>query len=145
MSTAPVAATPPALELDGLEVAFDVRGRPRRVLRGVSLAVAAGEAYGLVGESGCGKSTTALAVMRYLPRNGRVIAGSIRVDGVDLLAMSERAVRRYRAQTVSMVYQNPGAALNPSLRVGEFSSQQYAIPKRLRSSCQFIHQASTGD
>ena len=119
MSALPVTAAPPALELDDLEVAFAVRGRPRRVLRGVSLTIAPGEAYGLVGESGCGKSTTALAVMRYLPRNGRVTGGSIRVGGVDLLAMSEREVRRYRARSVSMVYQSPGAALNPSLRVGD--------------------------
>jgi peptide/nickel transport system ATP-binding protein len=120
MSAAPVAAVPPpALELDDLQVAFDVRGRPRRVLRGVSLAIGAGEAYGLVGESGCGKSTAALAVMRYLPRNGRVTGGGIRVAGTDLLDMPEREVRRYRARTVSMVYQNPGAALNPSLRVGD--------------------------
>jgi peptide/nickel transport system ATP-binding protein len=119
MSALPVTAAPPALELDELEVAFDVRGRPRRVLRGVSLTIAPGEAYGLVGESGCGKSTTALAVMRYLPRNGRVTGGSIRVGGLDLLAMSERDVRRYRGRSVSMVYQNPGAALNPSIRVGD--------------------------
>ncbi|MET1010053.1 MAG: ABC transporter ATP-binding protein [Gaiellaceae bacterium] len=110
---------PPALELDELQVAFDVRGRARRVLRGVSLAIGAGEAYGLVGESGCGKSTAALAVMRYLPRNGRVTGGAIRVGGVDLGGMSEGEVRRYRASAVSMVYQNPGAALNPSIRIGD--------------------------
>jgi peptide/nickel transport system ATP-binding protein len=119
MSAVPATVAPPALELDDLQVAFDVRGRPRRVLRGVSLAIGAGEAYGLVGESGCGKSTAALAVMRYLPRNGRVTGGSIRVDGADLAAMSEGDVRRYRSRTVSMVYQNPGAALNPSIRVGD--------------------------
>ena len=119
MSAVPVTVAPPALELDELQVAFDVRGRPRRVLRGVSLAIGAGEAYGLVGESGCGKSTAALAVMRYLPRNGRVTGGAIRVGGVDLGGMSEGEVRRYRASAVSMVYQNPGAALNPSIRIGD--------------------------
>jgi peptide/nickel transport system ATP-binding protein len=119
MSAVPATVAPRALELDDLQVAFDVRGRRRRVLRGVSLAIGAGEAYGLVGESGCGKSTAALAVMRYLPRNGRVTGGSIRVDGADLAAMSEGDVRRYRSRTVSMVYQNPGAALNPSIRVGD--------------------------
>jgi peptide/nickel transport system ATP-binding protein len=127
MSALPVTAAPFALELDDLEVAFDVRGRPRRVLRGVSLTISVGEAYGLVGESGCGKSTTALAVMRYLPRNGRVTGGSIRVGGLDLLAMSERDVRRYRARSVSMVYQNPGAALNPSLRVGDQVTEAFVV------------------
>ena len=68
-----------ALQLEELDVVYKVRGEDREVLRGVSLTVGAGEAYGLVGESGCGKSTTALAVVRYLPRNGRVRAGSIRV------------------------------------------------------------------
>jgi peptide/nickel transport system ATP-binding protein len=119
MTAAPAAATPLALELDDLWVAFRVRGRWLRVLRGVSLTIPAGGSYGLVGESGCGKSTTALAIMRYLPRNGMVTSGSIQVGGTDLLAMSEREVRRYRSRTVSMVYQNPGAALNPSLRVGD--------------------------
>ena len=113
MSAAPVAAGAPALELDDLGVAFSVRGRWLQVLRGVSLTIAPGESYGLVGESGCGKSTTALTVMRYLPRNGRVTGGAVRVGGADLLALSEREVRRYRARTASMVYQNPGAALNP--------------------------------
>ena len=119
MSAAPVAAGAPALELDDLGVAFSVRGRWLQVLRGVSLTIAPGESYGLVGESGCGKSTTALTVMRYLPRNGRVTGGAVRVGGADLLALSEREVRRYRARTASMVYQNPGAALNPTLRVGD--------------------------
>jgi len=119
MSAVPAAEIPPALELDDLGVAFRVRGRWLQVLRGVSLTIPAGGSYGLVGESGCGKSTTALAIMRYLPRNGRVTSGSMHVGGADLLAMSEREVRRYRSQVVSMVYQNPGAALNPSLRVGD--------------------------
>ena len=119
MSAVPVTAALPALELDDLSVAFRVRGRPRQVLRGVTLTIPAGGSYGLVGESGCGKSTTALAVMRYLPGNGLVTGGAIRVGGIDLLAMSERDVRRYRANSVSMVYQNPGAALNPTLRVGD--------------------------
>jgi peptide/nickel transport system ATP-binding protein len=111
-------ATAPALELDDLHVCYTVRGIDRPVLRGVSLTIDRGEAYGLVGESGCGKTTAAFAVMRYLARNGRVVGGSIRVGGEDLLAMGDADVRRLRATTVSMVYQNPGTALNPSLRVG---------------------------
>jgi peptide/nickel transport system ATP-binding protein len=127
MSAVPVSADAPALELDALAVAFHVRGQWRQALRGVSLTIAPGEAYGLVGESGCGKSTAALAVMRYLPRNGRVTGGAIRVGGADLLAMSEREVRRYRAQSASMVYQNPGAALNPSLRVGDQVAEAFTV------------------
>ncbi|HXV58103.1 MAG TPA: ATP-binding cassette domain-containing protein, partial [Gaiellaceae bacterium] len=79
----------PAVELRDLDVCYRVRGLDRPVLRGLSLAVGKGESYGLVGESGCGKTTAAFTIMRYLPRNGRVTAGSVRVDGRDLLAMSE--------------------------------------------------------
>ena len=126
MSAVPATAASSALELDDLGVAFRVRSRWRQVLRGVSLTIPAGGSYGLVGESGCGKSTTALAVMRYLPRNGRVTSGSIHVGGADLLAMSEREVRRHRSRAVSMVYQNPGAALNPSIRVGDQVAEAFA-------------------
>jgi peptide/nickel transport system ATP-binding protein len=110
--------TEPALQLQDLEVVYRVRGVDRPVLRGLSLTVDKGGSYGLVGESGCGKTTAAFTVMRYLPRNGRVVSGSVHADGADLLAMGEAEVRRLRASTVSMVYQNPGAALNPSIRVG---------------------------
>jgi peptide/nickel transport system ATP-binding protein len=115
---APSGAPPPAIELEDLEVVYRVRGIDRRVLRGVTLTIERGESFGLVGESGCGKTTVAFAIMRYLPRNGRVVSGSIRVDGEDLMTMSDADVRRLRATTVSMVYQNPGAALNPTIRVG---------------------------
>jgi len=125
-SSAAVAA-PPALELTDLEVAYRVRGIWRPVLRGVSFQIAEGEAYGLVGESGCGKSTAAYAIVRYLPRNGRVSSGSIRLAGDDLVAMSESEVRRMRATRVSMVYQNPGAALNPTIRVGDQLVETYTI------------------
>jgi len=114
--TAEIAA--PALEFESLDVAFRVRGKDRRVLRGVNLTVARGESYGLVGESGCGKSTAALAAVRYLARNGRVRSGAIRIAGKDVLALNGAQLRRLRANDVAMVYQNPGAALNPSLKVG---------------------------
>jgi peptide/nickel transport system ATP-binding protein len=108
-----------ALELEDLEVVYRVRGRDRQVLRGVTLTVGRGEAYGLVGESGCGKSTAALAVVQYLPRNGRVSGGRISIDGRDVLSRSRRELRALRSNDVSMVYQNPGTALNPSIRVGK--------------------------
>ena len=117
----------PALRLDELDVRYRVRGRDRRVLRGVSLQIGPGQSYGLVGESGCGKSTVALAIVRYLPRNGSVSAGSISVADRDVLALRGRALREYRARTVSMVYQNPGAALNPSMRVGSQVAQAFTV------------------
>jgi peptide/nickel transport system ATP-binding protein len=108
----------PAIQLEGLEVVYRVRGVDRTVLRGVSLSIGRGDSYGLVGESGCGKTTAAFAIMRALPRNGRVVSGSIRVNGEDLLGMGQAGVRKLRATTLSMVYQNPAAALNPTIRVG---------------------------
>lgn len=90
----------------------------RRVLDGISLQIGRAASYGLVGESGCGKSTAALAAVRYLPRNGVVSGGRILVDGHDLMALSLPELRRLRATSVSMVYQDPGRALNPSIRIG---------------------------
>ena len=117
----------PAIQLEDLEVVYRVRGIDRPVLRGLSITVGQGESYGLVGESGCGKTTAAFTIMRYLPRNGRVVSGSILADGKDLLAMSEAEVRRLRASTFSMVYQNPGAALNPAIRVGDQIAEVFRL------------------
>ena len=109
----------PALELTDLQVVYRVRGIDRPVLRSVSLTIGRGQTYGLVGESGSGKSTTALAVVGYLPGNGRVTSGSIRVAGREVVGLKGSELRRLRAHDLSMVYQNPGQALNPSIRVGE--------------------------
>jgi peptide/nickel transport system ATP-binding protein len=117
----------PAIELEDLQVVYRVRGTDRSVLRGVTMAIGRGESFGLVGESGCGKTTAAFAIMRYLPRNGRVVTGAIRVNGEDLLAMGEGGVRRLRATTLSMVYQNPGSALNPSIRVGPQVAEAFQL------------------
>jgi peptide/nickel transport system ATP-binding protein len=117
----------PALELREVDVTYRVRGYDRPVLRGVSLEVARGESYGLVGESGCGKSTAALAIVRYLPRNGRVRSGTIAVAGTDVLALRGRALREFHARKVSMVYQNPGAALNPAIRVGAQVAEAFTV------------------
>jgi len=107
-----------ALELSDLSVAYRVGGRNRAVLRNLSLTIGQGEAYGLVGESGCGKSTVALTVVRYLPRNGSITGGAISLDGQDVMKLDAEALRRARAESVSMVYQDPGKALNPSIRIG---------------------------
>jgi peptide/nickel transport system ATP-binding protein len=116
-----------ALELEDLDVVYTVRGHDRQVLRGVTLNVQRGEAYGLVGESGCGKSTAALAVVQYLPRNGRVTGGRISIDGRDVLSRSSRELRALRANDVSMVYQNPSTALNPSIRIGGQVAEVFTV------------------
>jgi peptide/nickel transport system ATP-binding protein len=119
--------TAPTLELINLEVAYRVRGIDRPVLRGISLSIAPGEAYGLVGESGCGKSTAAYAAMRYLPRNGSITGGSIRFEGRDLVTMNESEVRKLRSDAISMVYQNPIGALNPTIRIGNQITEVFKL------------------
>ncbi|MGO8886657.1 MAG: ABC transporter ATP-binding protein [Streptosporangiaceae bacterium] len=117
----------PTLQVEHMDVTYRVRGRDRRALRDVSFQIGRSESYGLVGESGSGKSTVALALTRYLPRNGRVSAGQITVGGRDPLAMGPAELRDLRARTVSMVYQEPGRALNPSMRVGRQVAEVYEI------------------
>jgi peptide/nickel transport system ATP-binding protein len=110
---------PATLELRDLQVAYRVRGIDRQVLRGVSLSIAPGEAYGLVGESGCGKSTAAFAAMRYLPRNGTITGGSIHFEGKDITSIGDSEIRDLRTNAISMVYQNPIGALNPTIKIGD--------------------------
>jgi peptide/nickel transport system ATP-binding protein len=117
----------PTLDVDDLEVVYTVRGVDRAVLRGVSFTVAPGEAYGLVGESGCGKSTTAYAALRYLPRNGRITRGTISVDGTDITRLNREQLRRFRATQASMVYQDPGSALNPTIKVGKQLVESFTV------------------
>ena len=120
-------AAEPALMVEHTDVTYRVRGQDRRVLRDVSFQIGRNESYGLVGESGSGKSTVALALTRYLPRNGRVSSGSISINGIDPLALGEHSLRELRARTVSMVYQEPGRALNPSIKVGRQIAEVYEI------------------
>ncbi|HEY2022991.1 ABC transporter ATP-binding protein [Paraburkholderia sp.] len=114
-----------ALTIVGLTVTYRMRGRDREVLQDVSLRVRRGEAYGLVGESGCGKSTVAMATLRYLPRNGKVKAGKIVIAGDDVHKLGADALRNMRATTVSMVYQDPARALNPSLTIARQVSEAF--------------------
>jgi peptide/nickel transport system ATP-binding protein len=116
-----------ALEVSDLDLVYRVRGIDRPVLRGLSLSIERGLSYGLVGESGCGKSTAALGIVRYLPRNGRVTGGAISVAGQNVLALGRRALREYHARTVSMVYQNPGSALNPSVKIGTQVAEAFTV------------------
>ncbi|TCG03731.1 ABC transporter ATP-binding protein [Paraburkholderia steynii] len=106
-----------ALTIVGLTVAYRTRGRERDVLQDVSFRIRRGESYGLVGESGCGKSTVAMATLRYLARNGRVKAGRISIAGKEVHSLDAAALRDLRANRISMVYQDPSRALNPSLTI----------------------------
>ncbi|WP_144148187.1 ABC transporter ATP-binding protein [Paraburkholderia sp. BCC1884] len=114
-----------ALTVVGLSVTYRMRGRDREVLQDVSFRIRRGEAYGLVGESGCGKSTVAMAAVRYLPRNGKIKAGKILVAGEDVQKLDADALRSLRANEMSMVYQDPGRALNPSLTIARQVSEAF--------------------
>jgi peptide/nickel transport system ATP-binding protein len=122
-----------ALTVVGLTVTYRIRGRDREVLHDISLRVRRGEAYGLVGESGCGKSTMAMATLRYLPRNGKVKAGKILIAGQDVQALDADALRTMRATAISMVYQDPGRALNPSMTIARQVAEAFEAAGATRS------------
>jgi peptide/nickel transport system ATP-binding protein len=128
-------ATPAdALRIEQLDVVYRVGARERRVVTNLSLAIRPGESYGLVGESGCGKSTVALAAIRYLARNGRISNGRILVDGRDLMRLSALELRRLRSRSVSMVYQDPGRALNPTIRIGRQMAEVFEVSEGLKGN-----------
>jgi oligopeptide/dipeptide ABC transporter ATP-binding protein len=106
------------LEIEALRVEFPGADGPLAAVKGVDLALEAGEVVGLVGESGSGKSLTCRAVMRMIPDPGQIAAGSVRYDGEDVLGLSTAKLRDLRAHSIGMIYQNPFGSLNPTLRVG---------------------------
>ena len=108
------------LEVEDLRTHFVTSEGTTRAVDGVSFTVAEGETLGIVGESGCGKSVTALSIMRLLPPGlGRHVGGAVRCGGADLLTLSEGEMRRIRGDRIAMVFQEPMTSLNPVLTVGE--------------------------
>jgi peptide/nickel transport system ATP-binding protein len=119
MSFPPDTDAAPILECRHLSICYDSRAGSVPAVIDFNLTLERGEAHGLVGESGCGKSTIALAIMRHLGRSGRIVGGQILFQGRDILAMSAEELRRTRGAAIAMVYQEPMASLNPSMTVGE--------------------------
>src|ERR1700737_420049 len=110
----------PLLEVTDLRVELRSRGKTVKAVNGVSFALDQGETLGLVGESGCGKSMTALSLMRLIPSpQGRIVGGHARFDGRDLLALSENEIRQVRGNSIAMVFQDPMTSLNPVLPIGK--------------------------
>src|SRR4029079_13708103 len=107
----------PLLEVRDLQTHFRLRNGWVRAVDGVSFGLADGEALGLAGESACGKTTTALSLMKLLPGNGRIRGGSVELFGIDLVPKSEVAMQRYRWREISIVFQGAMNALNPVIRV----------------------------
>ena len=113
------ALAPPILRVRDLSIEFDVGGTALRAVDGVSFDLRRGETLGLVGESGCGKTTTVLGILRLLPPGGRVVGGSVWFDGEDLLSLDGRALRAFRWTRLSLVFQGAMNALNPVRTVGD--------------------------
>jgi len=115
------------LDVEGLQVGFRGRHGPIMAVDDVSFTVEQGEIVGLVGESGSGKSVTALSLLRLLPKAARVLAGYIRFDGQEVLALSERRMRALRGNQVAMVFQDPMSSLNPTITIGRQIAESYAL------------------
>jgi peptide/nickel transport system ATP-binding protein len=116
---APPQATSPLLEVEGLKTYFFVRQGIVKAVNDVSFSLEAGEKLAIVGESGCGKSMTALSILRLVPDPpGRIVGGHIRFEGKDLLQLPEAEMRKVRGNQISMIFQEPMTSLNPLLSIG---------------------------
>ncbi|GAB3586668.1 ABC transporter ATP-binding protein [Calidifontibacter terrae] len=113
------ASGPPLLEVRDLTVDFGTKGKtPFRAVDGVSFDVRPGQTVGLVGESGCGKSVTSMAIMGLLPKRGNKVGGSVVFEGTDLLTLSDKQMRDRRGRDVAMIFQDPLSSLNPVVPLG---------------------------
>ena len=108
----------PILEIEGLSISFFTRLREIPAVMDFSFSVQPGEAMGLVGESGCGKSTVALGIMQDLGVNGRIVDGTIKFKDRDLNSMTNEELRKIRGSEIAMIYQEPMASLNPAMKIG---------------------------
>lgn len=121
----------PVLKVENLAISYKMRRGEVPAVRDVSFEIHPGETLGLVGESGCGKSTVAFGIVNFLDRNGSILKGSIIFQGRELQGRSEEELRRLRGNQISMVYQDPLAALNPCLRIGEQLSEVLIVHRAL--------------
>jgi peptide/nickel transport system ATP-binding protein len=110
--------TVPLLRIENLTTHLGDPAAPVRAVDGLDLEIQPGETFALLGESGCGKSMTALSILRLLPPAGRIVAGSVRLNDNDLLALPEHAMRKERGGRVGMIFQEPQSSLNPVMTVG---------------------------
>ena len=121
---------PPLLSIEGLDVRYDSPRGDVRAVDGLDLVLEAGETYALVGESGCGKTATAYAILR-LVEPGRIAGGRILFQGRDLMTLSEKEMRQVRGAGIGFAFQEPGAALNPVMKIGTQVGESLRIHKGL--------------
>ncbi|HWA77462.1 MAG TPA: ABC transporter ATP-binding protein [Polyangiaceae bacterium] len=133
------------LQVSDLRIEFDSDRGPVPAVRGVDFQIAEGETAALVGESGCGKSVTALSILRILGATGRVAGGSIRFDGVDLATLNEAQMREIRGQRIGMVFQEPMTSLNPVISVGEQIAEVIVLHRALSPSAAWSEAVSLLD
>jgi len=120
------------LEVVDLRTYFYTRNGLMKAVDGVSFSLASGETLAIVGESGCGKSVTALSVLRLVPDPpGRIVGGSARLDGIDLIGLDETAMRAIRGNQISMIFQEPMTSLNPVMTIGRQISEALILHQRL--------------
>ena len=115
------------LSIKNLRTSFAMRAADVVAVDGVSIDISAGECVGIVGESGCGKTTTGLSIMRLLPKNGHVSGGQIFFDGKDLATLSEKEMRSVRGNSIALIPQDPMTSLNPVMRIGDQIAEGYII------------------
>ncbi|HQM80407.1 MAG TPA: ABC transporter ATP-binding protein [Syntrophorhabdaceae bacterium] len=118
------------LDVTELNTSFFTDGNVLRAVNSVSFSIPKGEIFGLVGESGCGKTMTALSIMRLVQPPGRIVNGQVIFEGKDLLLLSEREMEEVRGNRIGMIFQEPMSALNPVFRVGDQISEAIIIHKK---------------
>jgi len=122
----------PVLEVDNLHTQFFTRDGVVRAVDGVSFRIGAGETLSIVGESGCGKSVTALSVMRLIPStSGRIVSGAVRFGGKDLTGLPEAEMRQIRGNRIAMIFQEPMTSLNPVMTIGDQIAEAVTIHQGL--------------
>ncbi|MEO1962195.1 MAG: oligopeptide/dipeptide ABC transporter ATP-binding protein, partial [Cycloclasticus sp.] len=124
----------PLLSIEGLKTQFNQQSDSIKAVDGISFEIAEGETFALVGESGCGKSVSALSALRLLPNNAQITAGKVLYRGKDLLRMAEKDMRNIRGVRISMIFQDPMISLNPVMSIGEQIGETVLLHKQQSAS-----------